>query len=250
MDSVIAAPTSLLESLLRPGPVGGEVPAGGAAACYKTGLATTREPAFRAAVDAADPPAAHDIAATAAGRPRDMSGHGAGAADGFEDFLRRQRDALLAFLRRRVDVDEAQDIVQDTCLRLMRYRDQAEHELRLLMYRIALNALHDRGRGAQSRQQAAHLSFEEMAEGLPTAEASHEQRVDDQQALARVREAILRLSPRCREIYLLNRIEGMSYTEIAAHCGVTVKAVEKQISKALLQLRLELDRPDNAKDRT
>jgi RNA polymerase sigma-70 factor (ECF subfamily) len=38
----------------------------------------------------------------------------------------------------------------------------------------------------------------------------------------------------------LNRIEGMSYTEIAEHCGISVKAVEKHISKALRLLRERL----------
>ena len=42
------------------------------------------------------------------------------------------------------------------------------------------------------------------------------------------------------QIYLLNRIEGMSYTEIADHCDISVKAVEKHISKALKLLRERL----------
>jgi len=59
-----------------------------------------------------------------------------------------------------------------------------------------------------------------------------------------VRAAVLRLPPRCREVYLLNRIEDMSYTEIARHCGISVKAVEKHIGKALSLLRVHL-RGDN-----
>lgn len=170
------------------------------------------------------------------------------AEDGFEAFLRRQRPALLGFLSRRVDADEAQDLVQETQVRLMRYRDLPEEQLKLLMYRIALNALHDRGRGSAMRQ-GPHLSLEEAFESLPAQEPGHEQRIDDQRALARVREAILRLPPRCREIYLLNRIEGMSYSEIATHCGISVKAVEKQIGKALQQLRRQLDAQDTPEDR-
>ena len=42
---------------------------------------------------------------------------------------------------------------------------------------------------------------------------------------------------RTREIFLLNRLEGLSYTQIAARFAVSVKAIEKQMSKALAHLR-------------
>lgn len=48
--------------------------------------------------------------------------------------------------------------------------------------------------------------------------------------------------PQCpREVYLLNRVAGMSYSQIAQHRGVTPKTVEKQISRALQGLRKEFD---------
>lgn len=48
--------------------------------------------------------------------------------------------------------------------------------------------------------------------------------------------------PQCpREVYLLNRVTGMSYSQIAQHRGVTPKTVEKQTSRALQGLRKEFD---------
>jgi len=48
--------------------------------------------------------------------------------------------------------------------------------------------------------------------------------------------------PDCpREVYLLNRVAGMSYTQIARHRGVTSKTVEKQISRALQDLKETFD---------
>ena len=55
-----------------------------------------------------------------------------------------------------------------------------------------------------------------------------------------MRAAILQLPLRCRQVYLLNRIDGMSYPQIASHCDISVKAVEKHIGKALTMLRLRL----------
>jgi RNA polymerase sigma-70 factor (ECF subfamily) len=161
-------------------------------------------------------------------------------ARGFERFVREYRPLLVAFLRRRVSDDDAQDVAQETMVRLMRYGDQSVDALRPLMYRIGLNVLADRGRRDASRLAHAHVGLDDDVLALPSAEPAQDERVAHQQALAAVRAAVLRLPPRCREVYLLNRVEDMSYTEIARHCGISVKAVEKHIGKALSQLRVHL----------
>lgn len=160
--------------------------------------------------------------------------------DGFERFVLEHRDALIRFLCKRTGEEDAKDIAQESLVRLMRYRGQPAEQLKLLMYRIAMNELNDRGRRQQSQHASAHVSFDQHFHGLPSADLAHDQRVANQQELARVREAILRLPTKCRQVYLLNRIEGMSYTEIARHCGISVKAVEKHIGRALVLLRLRL----------
>lgn len=55
-----------------------------------------------------------------------------------------------------------------------------------------------------------------------------------------LRQALFTLPYRCREVYLLNRINGMSYAQIARHCGISAKTVEKHIACALRGLRKEL----------
>ncbi|WP_082575722.1 RNA polymerase sigma factor [Lysobacter sp. Root667] len=160
--------------------------------------------------------------------------------DGFERFVLEHREALVRFLSKRTGEEDAKDIAQESLVRLMRYRGQPAEQLKLLMYRIAMNEFNDRGRRQQSQHASAHVSFDQHFHGLPSADLAHDQRVANQQELARVREAILRLPTKCRQVYLLNRIEGMSYTEIARHCGISIKAVEKHIGRALVLLRLHL----------
>jgi RNA polymerase sigma-70 factor (ECF subfamily) len=58
-----------------------------------------------------------------------------------------------------------------------------------------------------------------------------------------VRAAILALPPRCRAVYLMNRMDGLSYSEIARRCGISAKAVEKHMSRALRELRDARERP-------
>lgn len=161
--------------------------------------------------------------------------------DAFERFLREHHSVLAAFLARRTGEEDAKDVVQETMVRLMRYRTQPPEQLRPLMFRIAINVLNDRGRRDYARQASAHVSLDQdFFDGLASSEPSHDQRISHQQELALVRASILQLPDRCRQVYLLNRIQGMSYSQIASHCGISVKAVEKHIGKALGLLRAKL----------
>lgn len=157
----------------------------------------------------------------------------------FERFLAEQREALVGFLRHRTASEaDAQDAAQESMVRLMRYRGQQPAEAwKPLLYRIAINVAHDQARRQRSRHSEAHQPLDEGDNELQAEQPTHEQRVADQQELALIRELILRLPTRCRQVYLLNRIDGMSYSEIARHCGISVKAVEKHVAKALAALR-------------
>lgn len=56
----------------------------------------------------------------------------------------------------------------------------------------------------------------------------------------RINRAIQRLPKKCREIFILCRIEELKYAEIAERLNISVKTVEMQISIALKKLRKEL----------
>jgi RNA polymerase sigma-70 factor (ECF subfamily) len=51
--------------------------------------------------------------------------------------------------------------------------------------------------------------------------------------LERVREGIDRLSPRTREVFLMQRLDGYRYREIAERLGISQSAVEKHMAKAM-----------------
>ncbi len=56
-----------------------------------------------------------------------------------------------------------------------------------------------------------------------------------------IEEAILLLPPKCKEVFLLSRESGMKNKQIAETLGISVKAVEKHITKAIKQIRLALE---------
>jgi RNA polymerase sigma factor (sigma-70 family) len=158
-------------------------------------------------------------------------------AERFDRFVRENAPLLERFLGRlRVGRDDVQDVAQESIARLLRYRDSEPVEAwNALLYRIAINVVRDRAR--RDRHQPSDVPAEAIA-----ADDSPEQHASDQQALARVRDAILGLSPRCRAVYLMHRVEGLSYPEIARRCGISTKAVEKQMSQALRVLRAARER--------
>lgn len=56
----------------------------------------------------------------------------------------------------------------------------------------------------------------------------------------RIREAINSLPKKCRDIFLLSRMEGLKYREISERLGISVNTVECQMGIALKKLRVKL----------
>lgn len=160
-----------------------------------------------------------------------------------ERAIRRHDAALRAFLRWKMGLaeDEVHDAVQETYEHLLRYRRSTWEELpRALVMRIAANVVIDRSRHDAARQARQHLSIDALE--LESAEPTPERRVLAQQDIALVREAILAMPRRCQEVFLLSRIKGRNYLQIADELGISVKAVEKHISHALALCRQRVGR--------
>lgn len=161
----------------------------------------------------------------------------------FERFIRESRLPLLGFLAKmRIGEEDSRDIAQEAATRLLRYRQSEPPDAwRALLYRIAINVVRDRARRERLERPSQWVDTTGPAASAPP---SPEQHVIDQQALARVRAAILELPARRRAIYLMQRMDDMSYSEIARHLGISVKAVEKQMSLALRALREVREKSD------
>lgn len=155
------------------------------------------------------------------------------------DFLETQRPMLRAFLRKRLNNGEdVDDAVQETCLRLLHYQARSGiGSPSALMYHVAENVVRDVLRRAQTHRLDAHCSLEAVEHQLPSDARSPERIALADQQLQQVIAALGRLPPGCRRVFLLSRAHGLNYPQIAARCGISVKMVEKQISRALSSLR-------------
>jgi len=153
-------------------------------------------------------------------------------------FVRFQR-SLLRYLRDLlVRREDAEDVAQETYVRLMRAGSlgQSELHVRASMFRAATNLAYDRfrQRRAQGRHDDAQLA--ELPDEAPQAERI----VAMEQALGVVERTLLALPPRCRQVFLLRTSHEQSYEAIAERLGISKRTVEREMQAALDACQREL----------
>jgi len=158
---------------------------------------------------------------------------GAGEALSVTTVIRRYHDSLLRFLRHRLRIaEDASDVAQETYIRMMQYEGSRDiQSAPSLLFRIAINVAHDLGRSEKSRRLPDHYPIDDME--IASDQPTPEREVAAAQDLELLYQAIEGLPPKCQKVFLLSRAKRMTYPQIAVHCGISVKMVEKHISHAL-----------------
>jgi len=147
------------------------------------------------------------------------------------------RKELINHLQRIVKCPEiAQDLVQESYVILTRTADKmtVEHP-RGFLYRTAANLALD-----HLRHQKIVERHSETVRAVESVQPSVEREVFGAQRKALLQQVIDELSPRCREVFVLHKIHGMSYKEVAQMLGISESAVEKHIIKGLMHCRKRL----------
>jgi len=159
----------------------------------------------------------------------------------FSAALADMRAAVFAYLHGQLgDREIAADLAQETLLRMMRYREVPAAERRYVMFHIARNLLAEYRRAQFRHRASRHVSLDDVAP-LEDCQSSVEAIVDARRTFERlVKRVILGLPPRCGLAFAMNRVDGLSYPQIAKEMGISVKAVEKHISRALKACRAEV----------
>ena len=133
------------------------------------------------------------------------------------------------------DIGLSEDLTQDAFLQLWDKRFQVKEDtVRPWLFTIARNSFLK-----SIRRQKYDLKFRSsLIEGVGN--ESPEYIMEMKEFDKKLQESLAGLPDKCREVFLMNRIDGFSYREIAENLGVSIKAVEKQMSKALAILREKL----------
>ena len=147
-----------------------------------------------------------------------------------ELLYREEAPGLARYFARRVPADDVWDLVQESFRRIIGH--SAERPIAFVT-RTASHLVSEHWRAARRRDAAAHEPVDDdLSDGRdPFAGLAA------RDSLTRIDAALAALDPKTRNIFLLSRIEGKSYAEIADGYGMSVMGVKKRVAKAVLLLR-------------
>ncbi len=147
---------------------------------------------------------------------------------------------LLNFVKRRVrSTEAAHDIVQDTWLRVAESRCAAPIANPLaFFYRIAGNLTIDRQRETEVRER--YIDSGDLPEHVEDGQPGNDARLIAQEKLDLVTQAIEELPLRCKEVFLLRKVEQLEVAEITERLGISRNMVEKHLRRALLHCQTRL----------
>jgi RNA polymerase sigma-70 factor (ECF subfamily) len=145
---------------------------------------------------------------------------------------------LHRFLMRRLrSTQNAQDLAQETYLRLLRMdRHELVRKPQAYLYRIASNLVYE----FKLRERNEPVCFDseeleraaESSMAAATADAS-----DDLNVSQQLETLLVQLPPLYRAVFVLRKRDGMSYPEIAHTLDISVHTVKKYLARAVAQCR-------------
>jgi len=150
----------------------------------------------------------------------------------FDNYYNSLCNHALRFVK---DASVAEDVVQEVMLTIWKKRAQIkiESSLKAYLFRSVTNRSLNHLRDRRNR-------VEEIEDKYMDVSADVEEKIYYNETEQIIMEHVNRLSPRCRQIFIMNRLDQMKYKEIAAELEISVKTVEHHIAKGLHILRESL----------
>ena len=156
----------------------------------------------------------------------------------FEKLFKLHYAPLCAFANSMIsDLDASEDLVQDLFFHLWEIKEElpAETAWKSYLFKAVQNRcfnLLKHYKIREKHQEEVRAEFNEFS-----TEEEYSEENDVQQKLM---QAIEKLPPERKKVFLMHRFEEMKYREIAEKLNISVKTVENQIGKALQFLREEM----------
>ena len=144
------------------------------------------------------------------------------------------RDGVFRYLSRIVGQGDAGELTQEVFLRVARgpLPPAEPGARRAWIFKVARNLALNHVR--DDRRRGIPVDLVELHERPAAA---------TQELSAALAEALDRLAPLDRDVFLMREASGLTYDEIAAACELTPDAVRSRLHRARLQLRASLERP-------
>jgi RNA polymerase sigma-70 factor (ECF subfamily) len=151
----------------------------------------------------------------------------------FSEQILPLESALTRYLRRAwPDATEVDDLRQEVYVRVYdATRERRPPVASYFVFSVAKNLLVDRLRRRRvvSIDLVADLArLDVLSDDVPI-----DRVLSGREELTRLSRAVATLPPRCREVFRMRKIEGLSQRETAARLGIAQGTVEKQVAKAM-----------------
>jgi RNA polymerase sigma factor (sigma-70 family) len=144
------------------------------------------------------------------------------------------------FLTRRLScVEAAAELAHEVFIRYMVAAPESPiQNPRAFLFRIAGNIAidHVRANPIKAGQWVDIAECGELASDYPSPERFTAAR----QELDRLHEAIEELPPKCREVFIRHKFDGIPQAKLAQEYRITLNAIEKHLVRALIHLRLRV----------
>ena len=136
------------------------------------------------------------------------------------------------------DTDVAKDVVQQVFIKFWQNRNEItiRSSVKAYLYRAVVNT----GLNYISGNKKFTTLEIQKAESVEDEATSYNSEESGDEITKNVQKAINELSPVCREVFQMSRYSDLTNKEIAKELNISVKAVEKHITKALKILREKL----------
>ena len=159
--------------------------------------------------------------------------------------FRKHNGALLRFAAAKLGSEqEARDVAQEAYVKLLQLdRPETIGYLRAFLFKIAANLATDRLRAR--RRSPPKVEAEDEQE-LVAFELSPERQCAGQEMVRVLDGALAELPEKCREVFVLQRIEGLSRTEIALRTGLGERMVRLYMARALEHIQMRVDEAGGA----
>ena len=145
------------------------------------------------------------------------------------------------------DTSEAEDIVEEVYIKFWeKYSGKESDRWHHLLYKMVRNSCldhirHNSVNGGQSLNSTLNNVCEERLYNWDMSNEGADSRTMLQDLRTEVDRIMSGLPERCREVFMLSRFSDMKNKEIASKLGISEKAVEKHITKALRKFSSELE---------
>ena len=155
---------------------------------------------------------------------------------GIEALYRSHAARLLRYFAGRGVREDADDLVQETFAKLAARQHLAETGVErpeAYLTTVATNVLRERARNSARQALNAQRYWRPEIDRV----VDPQRMLEGREALRTMEHALAAMNTRRRRIFLLHRLERMTYAEIGEAVGMSEKGVKKQMAKALLELR-------------